>query len=302
MRAISTVVDATLFLLILGVAVATIVAVPMLDAGDDGGNHPSDATDHADAIAEHLATGTARVEYSLAPAARAIDGDPPIPIEEGPPFARSAHGTYASLLADAAVARFAVDGRPIAADGASFAAAVGNATEERVRLANHSVAVDAVWEPYPDASISGQVHAGPQPPPTADVNAAAVTVDASFPGSRETAIAAARKKGYAGVADAVAESVVGGLFPPNRTRLAVRGDYPVDALVAHRYAQASAAFGGDPEPLATDADVAARNEGLAETLSERLEPDLRDRYGTPEAAARNVSTGTVTVTIRTWSR
>lgn len=295
MRGVSTVVDATLFLLVLGIAVATIVAVPMLGAGDD-------ATDRADAIAEHLASGTTGVEYSLAPAARAIDGDPPVEIEDGPPFARSAHGTYASLVADAAVARIAVDGRAISADGTSFADAVANTTTRRIRSPNRSVAVDAVWEPYPDARLAGRIHVGGRPPPAADVNAATVTVDAPVPASREVAIAGAREAGYAGVADATSEAVVQGIFPPNRTRLALRGEYPVDALVANRYASATAAFGGEFDAPGVHTDVEARNEALAALLAEHLERDLRTRYDSPTAAARNVSTGTVTVTVRTWSR
>lgn len=304
MRAVSTVVDATLFLLILGVAVATIVGVPMLADGGDpsesgAGNH---ATDRADALAEHLATGTERVEYSLAPAARALDGDPPIDIRRGPPFRRSAHGTHASLLADAAVARIAVDDRTVSADGVSFAAAVANATERRVHVRDHSVHVRAVWEPYPDAPLRGAVAAGQRPPPTGDVTAATVTVNARIPSSRGRALTGARTDGYAGVADAVAGAVVAGTFPPNRTRLALRGEYPVDALVANRYAQARAAFGGKLAAPDGHTDVAAANEDLAATLADRLESDLRAAYDSPAAAARNVSTGTVTVTVRAWSR
>ena len=294
MRGVSTVVDATLFLLVLGVAVATIVAVPMVTEDD--------ATDHADAIAEHLATGTERVDYSLAPAARALDGDPPRAIRDGPPFSRSAHGTLASLLGDAAVATVTVEERPISRDGGAFERAVVNATEQRVLRRNYSVGVRAVWTPYPGSPVEGRVHAGGRPPATADVNAATVSVDAPIPASRDAAVTAAREAGFEGVADAVSNAIVEGLFPPNRTSLALRGDYPVDALVANRYAQASAAVGGALERPSPQADVAAENEELASDLGDLLERDLRGQYSTPLAAARNVSTGTVTITVRTWSR
>lgn len=298
MRAVSTVVDATLFLLVLGLAVGTLVGVPALASGPT----PDDtATDRADAVAEHLATGTARVNYSLAPAARALDGDPPIPIRRAPPYNRSAHGAFASLLGDAAVATVTVDGRSLSRDGRAFEDAVVAATERRVAARNHSVRVRAAWEPYPGAPVAGRTVAGWRPPPTEDVSAASVTVDGSVPASRSAAVAAARDRGYEGVADEAAEAVVAGLFPPDRTRLALRGRYPADALAADRYARARAAFGGAMERPTADADVPAANDRLADALADRFERDLRSRYSSPVAAARNVSTGTVTVTVRTWS-
>lgn len=294
MRGVSTVVDATLFLLVLGVAVATLVTVPMV--ADD----PS--TDRADAIAEHLATGTERVNYSLAPAARALDGDPPTPIDDGPRYRRSAHGSLASLLADAAVATVTVDGERIARDGETFEAAVANATDRRIRNRNVSVHVHARWTPYPGSPISGRVETGRPPPPTADVNAATVTVDGPVPASRDRAVDAARTDGFRGVATAVANATVEGLFPPERTQLALRGDYPTDALVANRYAGFQLAVGGERTRPTAHADVRTINDDLTRTVASHLEEDLRDRFETPMAAAGNVSTGTVTVTVRTWSR
>lgn len=286
--------DVTVFLLVIGVAVATLVSVPM-PTDEDG-------TDRADAIAEDLATGTERVEYSLAPAARALDGDPPVDITDGPRYTRSAHGTVASLLADAAVATMTVDGERISPDGEAFESAVATATEQRTNRENVSVQVRALWRPYPDASIQGEVVAGATPPPTASVNAASVTVDGPMPESRQDAIDAAATDGYRGVASAVANATVDGILPPKRTRYALRGDYPVDALVAARYVGMSHAVGGEHgRPTAQD-DVEQRNAALADAMAARLEDDLRDRFDTPAAAARNVSTGRVTVTVRTWSR
>lgn len=294
MRGVSTVVDATLFLLVLGVAVATLVGVPAVV--------DEEPVDRADAIAEHLATGTERVDYSLAPAARALDGGPPRTIGTGPAFRRSAHGTFASLLADAAVATVTVDGERLSVDGDAFEAAVVNATERRTRQRNVSVRVSAIWKPYLDAPVEGRVTTGERPPPTADVNAATIGVDGAMPKSRKRARAVAETDGYRGVARVVANATVEGLFPPERTRLALRGDYPVDALVADRYADFRDALGAKPRrPRATD-DVDAVNAELTALFADRLERDLRSRFETPTAAARNVSTGTVSVTVRTWSR
>lgn len=311
MRAVSTVVDATVFLLVLGVAVATVVGVPMV-SGDEGTatdptdladptNH-ADATDHADAVAEFLATGIERVNYSLASAARTLPGDPPIEITDGPPFRRSAHGTLASLLADAATGSITVDSEPISRDGRAYERAVVDATERRIFARNYSVSVRAVWEPYPDAPIRGTVNAGRSPPATVDVTAATVVVDAPMPSSKSEALAAARQDGYEGVAIVISRSVVAGLFPPEETVLALRGDYPVAALTANRYHRTAIAVGHEGGASNGHTDVAAENRKLAASLADELEKDLGDRYGSAAAAARNVSTGTVTVTVRTWSR
>ena len=299
MRGISTVVDATVFLLVLGVAVATLVGLPMVG---DHGEATVAGPDRADAIAEHLATGTARVNYSLAPAVRAMTAkDPSAAAADEPPFRRSAHGTLASLLADVAVGSITVDDDPLSASGRDYRRAVVTAIERRIERENASVGVTATWEPYRNAAIAGSVHAGDRPPATADVAAATVTVDAAVPASRESAIAAARERGYEGVANVVADAVVAGLFPPDRTELALRGEYPVDTLVATRYHHASLAFGGRGGAPDGSTDIVAANEALSSALAESLERDLRTQYATPLAAARNVSTGTVTVTVRTWS-
>lgn len=292
-RGISTVVDTTIFLLVLGVAVATIAGVPMLTDGD--------GVDRADAIAERLATGTERVNYSLAAAARSLPGEPPITVTDGPPFERSAHGTLASLLADATVATVTIDGASVSRDGGAYERAVVDTTRPRIRAVNRSVQVSAVWEPYPSAPVTGRVVVGSAPPPAVDVRAATVTVDVPVPASRDRAITAARQNGYDGVGRVVADAVVRGIFPPGRAELALRGDYPVSALVAQRYADAREALGAKPTVPTTGSDVRAINEDVSNLLAANLADDLRTRYKTPVAAARDVSSGTATITVRTWS-
>lgn len=292
MRAVSTVVDATVFLLLLGGAVATVVT------GTGGVAEPpgSPAAEHA----ELLSTTTATVTYSLAPAVGRTDGTASTDETDGRSFDRRAHGTLASHLATAAVGTAALDRRPLSGRGADFRRTVADTVRSRLSRPRVRSAVTAVWEPYPDAPLGGTVRVGDRPPADADVHAATLDPGSGLPASRDRAGRAARRAGYAGVARVVAGAVVRGLFPPNATRLALRGDYPVDALAAHRYRRAAEAFGA-PAPDVREERVGRINDDLAGALADRLERDLRSRYQTPEAAAAAVEVGSVRVTVRTWS-
>lgn len=285
MRAASTVVDATLFLLLVGGAVATLV-------GATGAVGPEpDAS--ADESARVLATTTARVNYTLSA---------PAPERAGAGLAasRSAHGTVASLLADAAVERTAVDGRPLAPASDDYAQRTARIARTRAASSERAAAVRAVWEPYPDAPVSGRVRVGDRPPRDVDVNAATVTVDSGLPPSRARARRAAATDGFDGLASVLARTVIRGLFPPERTTLALRGDHPTDALTALRYRRADRVLDAGPiDPR--EESVPAMNDRLATPLSDRFERDLRARYDDPERAAADVDTGSVTVTVRTWS-
>ena len=99
MRATSTVLDAALFLLLVGGALVTL-SLPVAPTPADGG---------ADATAEVLATSTVDVTYSLAPGARRANQSlVAFPETAGPGFRRRAHGTLAGHLATAAVALVAI--------------------------------------------------------------------------------------------------------------------------------------------------------------------------------------------------
>jgi len=46
--------------------------------------------------------------------------------------------------------------------------------------------------------------------------------------------------------------------------------------------------------------VSELNGDLTAALAERFAADMQRRFDSPEAAARAVDTGTVTITVRTW--
>ncbi|MFC6975581.1 hypothetical protein ACFQL1_14450 [Halomicroarcula sp. GCM10025709] len=113
------------------------------------------------------------------------------------------------------------------------------------------------------------------------------------------ALVAARSSGYDGVATVVARAVVAGIFPPERTELALRGDYPADVLTAARYGRAGNAT-GTSLPIQRG-NVTELNRRLTVALADTLEADMRTRFRSPTAAARATETHRVRVTVRTWS-
>jgi len=297
-RAISTVVDATVFLLLVGGAIATLV----VGSGTmQAGTHESPGSGNPAAEdARLLATTTATVNYSLTPSTAADDDWVTFHRTEGGGFNRSAHGTLASLLADVAVGNAAFDGEEFAYAGDQFERRLSSTVEDRLSRRGLRTGVEASWEPYDGAPLAGAMHAGDDPPRDVDVHAATLTVDSGFPASRERAMRAADERGYRGVAAVVADAVVRGLFPPRETQLALRGSYPTDSLTAQRYRRAATVFGAEP-PTFDDTNVSTANDRLRAALTERFVADLKTRFDSPYAAARAAETDTVDVTVRTWS-
>lgn len=142
-RAVSTVLDVAICLLLVGVAIGTLTAaIP-----DDGRSSTVDG----DAEATSVGTVTATV-----------------PTDGG----RSAHGTLAQHLARATVVGATVEGERLVTSRYPDAtvAAVENATGDRVRVTTR-------WIPYPGAPVRGRLSAGASPPSTADVATTRLVVD-----------------------------------------------------------------------------------------------------------------------------
>lgn len=287
-RAMSTVVDVTLCLLFVGAALAAIVGGSTVDPPETG-NTPA-------TTADRLGTETAGVEYTLA-----VPGTPPAWVANATArHQRTAHGTVAELLGEAAMSSVTIDGMRLSKAGRHFEQAVRATTRHRLRNQSHQTAVRVDWEPYPNASVSSEFRVGNPPPPAADVRAATLTVPSGMRNATEPALDAARTRGYRGVATVVARTVVDGLFPPDQTELALRGDYPADVLMAKRYQQMAKLSGVGPLAV-TDQSTVALNQRLTASLAERIESELRAQFSSPTAAARAVTTDTIRITVRTWS-
>jgi len=287
-RATSTVVDVTACLLLVGAAVAVVLNGAAIER----------ATTESPAAArtELLATTTASVDYALA-----VPGDPPPWTTNATATRqRTAHGTLAELLAEAAMSRVAWEGHRLSRAGTEFEREVATTTRNRLHERGRRTAVRARWEPYEGAPLNGTVRVGEWPPPDADVDASTVTVASPSPAVRERAARAASQGGYSAVAAVVAGAVVDGLFPSRQAQLALDGDYPDDRLMTRRYRRMGALIRAGQ--LSVESRPATElNAELTDTLTARFERDMRERFDSPEAAARAVETGNVTITVRTWS-
>ena len=286
-RATSTVVDVTVFLLFVGAAVAVVVNGAAVE-------EPT-AENPAAERTELLATSTASVEYALVP-----PGDPPPwTTNVTATHQRTAHGTLAELLAEAAVSRVRFDGHRLSRAGVGFERAVATTTRNRLHERGRRTAVRARWDPYRGAPLDATIRVGERPPPGSDVDAATIAVPGPAPAVSERAQWAATQGGYRAVATVVAGAVVEGLFPPWQAQFALDGDYPADRLMASRYRRMGKLTRAGQLSVES-APASELNTRLTEALTDRFETDMRSRFDSPEAAARAVDTGNVTITVRTW--
>lgn len=276
----STVLDGVLCLLLISAAVVTVTtATPREPAG----------AGRAPAVASTLATTTTSANYTLSPPAEGADGDG---------FDRTAHGTLAELLSRAAVARIAVDGRRLSDDRTDLSRSVERAVRGAIR--ENNTRVTAVWRPHPGSSMEGRVVVGARPPPDVPVHAATVTASSGFPSRRHAARTAGEERGVDGVADVVADGVVTGLFPPERTRTAAGSSRGVSAVVGHRYRRVERRFGVSRSRPLSAGGVAAANERLAAAMSDRIADELRASNATATEIADGVRLDRVRITVRTW--
>ncbi|WP_440008820.1 DUF7284 family protein [Halomicrococcus sp. SG-WS-1] len=279
MRAVSTALDATLCLLLVSAAALTLVHA---DAPDRA------APDPAESVATTLTTATAQVNYTLSTA-------------DGRRYRRSAHDTVAGLAAACAAGDVAVADAERARRTGGFERALDrklrrfDVASDRTRR----VQVVARWEPYPDASVAGRCVLGPSPPPDADVHAASVTL----PSGMAPAENAGRPEGwrtYGGVADAVARSVVRGLFPPGRLGVALR-NRRTTPLALPRLRRLAALTDADVDGELAAGDAAGVRRELVDALAATVESELRARYASPDRAAASTAVARVEVVVRVWS-
>lgn len=287
-RATSTVVDVTLFLLFVGAAAAAVVHGATVE--------PPATSNPAREGAELLATSTASVDYALDPAGR----PPNWTTNATASHRRTAHGTVAELLGEAAMSRVRIDGQRLSRAGHRFESAVANRTRERLRDWNHHSSVRASWMPYRGAPVNATMRVGERPAPSADVRTATLTVPSPADSVRAEAGRAADRKGYDGVARVVARAVVEGLFPPEAARLSLESEYPSKRLTKTRYLRAGGVLGAG-ELAVRSAETERLNDALTAALAGAFERDMRERFDSPADAASTVDTGTITVTVRTWS-
>lgn len=180
-RAVSTVLDVSICLLLVGVAVTTLaVSVP----GDE-----QPPTVDAGTTATELGTVTTSVSAT--------------------PDDRQVHDTLAGHLAAAAIANGSVDGERLGS--ATYPEAVRREIEDHVDERTH---VTVRWQPYHDAPVEGQLTAGSEPPSTADVAVARWTINSGMLPSESVV-------SFEAIATSLSTAYIDRLFPPEETRVAL---------------------------------------------------------------------------------
>ncbi|GAA0244201.1 DUF7284 family protein [Haladaptatus pallidirubidus] len=281
-RAISTVFDVTLCLLLVSASAFVIVGAQSAEQISNNKRSTAEST------ANVLVTSTAEVNYTIR--------------TERESLSRRNYGTFAGLLTEAAVANTTVYGSELTRTSGVFETAVENTIRERTAAGNRTSAHIVVrWRPYRNAHIRGVTSIGNSPPHDATVHAASLSVPSGLPVVRDDAVDAARRNGYRGVARVVATGIVSGLFPKHSTSIALRDRTPVADSVAGRFRRLRGRYDADSLDDGNDGDGTGTRQMLVRTMTTAVEFELRETFESPEEAARSVSVGRAELVVRTWS-
>lgn len=315
-RGVSTVVDVALCLVLVSAAVVTLGA--LLNA-DERSQEP----DTAAQTAELLGATTLSVEYSTRQLAHADEFDDG-PIDTQRAYDRTEYGPAAGLLASAAIANAEVDGTHLNRAGPEYESAVEGGLLDALTETDENVYVTAVWQPYDGSSIRGVATAGREPPADADVSSATLTVPTAHREPQEDELRAAYDRDYDALSTAVAESIIAGWFPPERTQLALERQGVERQTVEYRYERLVTALDSvDPYDVQTEisrsgADAQAVNENLARALADDVvaedlsttleaeleaseESELSESEQVTRATSTVLSNGEVSIVVRTWN-
>lgn len=275
MRAISTVFDVSLCLLLVSASAFVLVGV------EPPGSPIRMRT--AESTVSVLTTSTAEVNYTIPTDTRRLR--------------RTTHGTLAGLLGEAAFANTTVRGAELSRTTDPFERRVSRRVRERL---DHPTNVQLLvrWMPYRNAHLGGRIVVGESPSPRVDVHATVVSLPSGLPTVRKRAIDAARREGYHGVATVVAAAIVAGVVPERATRLAL-SDPETSTTVGSRLRRMTRLYGvgvSNTHLLASEGTRAA----LIDAVANAVEADLRKTFETPTDAARSVSVGETRLVVRTW--
>ena len=304
-RAISSVADVSLALLIIIAALAVFGAFLTAEDGAHDPTTPAHTTDT-------LAASTFNVTYSLADVLETDSEHIDPPEEYGDDLKRSVHGTALAHIARAALANATIETENQSVKPFAVGVDYAETVEKRLRTAlvasQYETAVAARWEPFDGASLAGTVRVGPTPPPESETTLIRTSVASELPAARESARTATQNTdaGYSAVARAVSEAVVNGTFENAQREIESGG--VEHAVTLSRYLRFADAVGTDrryttvtPSLDRSQIDTDAMTNDLIERMTDRFRPELKT-FETPEKAAAAVSTGEITLSITTWER
>ncbi|CCQ32363.1 hypothetical protein HLRTI_001014 [Halorhabdus tiamatea SARL4B] len=325
-RAISTVADVTLAILLI------VAAMGVLATFVDSEQKRHDPMT-AEYTAETIASGTMNVTYDVEAAIddyadlAGVDADADYTDKE---LKRRAHGPIVAHAAAAAVRNLEVD-RDALRDGsghgtvelskdAAYERAVDEALQTRLVESSFDTQVIAVWEPIEGGPLRGAATLGQTPPVDADVSATTITVPVDVPSVRQRTVDRVDDPDDFGiVANAVASAVIDGYLPERRSQRALESAGVRHDLTAYRYRRLATVLRTPTNGVESTvvpvldrrtANASVANTALTRALGTQLEADLESAdparpaagpLGNGTAAAERVSTGTVTITVRTWN-
>ncbi|QSG08802.1 DUF7284 family protein [Halapricum desulfuricans] len=335
-RGVSTVVDATLALLL--VSASVFVAASFL--ADDRPETNPGASDH---VAETVSVSTANVSYSLEPIVGHLDDVDfrDETYDEGV-FRRQRHGSVAELIASSAMLNVTIEGRQLTKEGEIYSDAVEGALMETLTGTGYSAYVTARWRPYEGASITATETYGSPPPGDADVQLATLRVPS---GVEPVAVAVEGEymesyaNGHEQAARVLAEAIVERYVPASEMQVALEGQWFRRDLALYRYLRLKAILNEfddsaglidgddvyyylDPDDegtvlsrnganatranayLARGSDGVADFSGGADGLKRIIGSDLEDHYADDEMASFVAASSIedVVITIRVWEQ
>jgi hypothetical protein len=307
-RGVSTVADVSLALFLIVAAVGVLVAFTETDQRA----HEPLETDHT---GQTLAASTMNTSYNVSAAVETYYQNyrPTANPYDEQEMRRISHGPMVTQVADIAATTLVIDGELLTKEATDYERAVETQLETRLVGSQFDTSVSAYWRPLPGVDMYSETTVGQQAPPTADVSTTTMTVSSGMPDARADALAAVEgERDYEAVAQAVADAIVRGQFPPLETQRALERSGIDYVLTSYRYRRMATILDGNASTLeannwltpasanATAANTYLRRQ-LAATLEAKLDALHHDGYESAYEAARAVSTGTITVTIRTWT-
>lgn len=269
MRAISTVLDVAVFLLLVSASVGALTLAPQ--------HQPDRVT--VDTTATTLATTTADVTYTL-------QGEQ-----------RHAHGTIGTLLARAAVERAVISGHPLSSSS-QFVDRVRAVTRARISSPTRTQVI-AHWVPYRGAPIRGRVTVGSAPPAGADVTVATLSIPAPF-----TPVPLAPPSDvndtFHRLARVTASAIADQLLPKTRLEVSASSESPTAAITAHRFHVFASALDLELGAALQQGDIALARSLVTDALAETFAREMRSRFESPTAGRGAVRITTVDLVVRRW--
>lgn len=324
-RAISTVVDVAVALVLISGAIGVLAVVP---------SEKSEPVSDRSYTVETLSATTVNFTYSVDSEIATVDTDHLVDSEhEQRDTTYAFEGSLARGLAVAAItnsttAKRHSDNSRRKPNNHSFVRALESALAETQLLDSSQRQVHAVWKPFDGANISGTVSFGPAPPSDVDTTISHLTVPSGFyngtgqltavTGTPTTDTSANTSVSFDQLSRSLATAAVDGLLKPQQTqrqldsqhtdreRAAVRLQHVINLITGIEITDSEI-----EKRLDTHSIISVQSSGLdgqplteyfVDTLSEQFKTELTREFSTPTAAKQAVSIDEVRIAVTEWDR